>query len=68
MGPDDVCFLRYEARQTEFFVILSHFLHFYTTNNPTKKKKKKFQKIKKKKKKKKNAWRDHHFKQVYQES
>ena len=62
MGPDDVCFLRYEARQTEFFVILSHFLHFYTTNNQ---KKKNFEK---KKKKKKNAWRDHHFKQVYQES
>ena len=49
MGPDDVCFLRYEARQTEFFVILSHFLHFYTTNNP---KNQNFEKMKKKKKKK----------------
>ena len=26
--------LRYEAWQTEFFVILGHFLHFYPTNNP----------------------------------
>ena len=49
MGPDDVCFLRSEARQTEFFVILSHFLHFYTTNNP---KNQNFEKMKKKKKKK----------------
>ena len=29
----EVWLLRYGARQTEFFVILGHFLHFYTTNN-----------------------------------
>ena len=30
----DVWFLRYEAWQTEFFVILDHFLPFYPPNNP----------------------------------
>ena len=30
----DVWFLRYEAWQTEFIVILGHFLPFYHTNNP----------------------------------
>ena len=30
----DVWFLRYEAWQTDFFVILGHFLPFYPTNNP----------------------------------
>ena len=30
----DVWFLRYGAWQTEFFVILDHFLHFYPPNNP----------------------------------
>ena len=29
----DVCFLRYGVQQTEFFVILGHFLLFYHTNN-----------------------------------
>ena len=29
----DVCFLRYRVQQTEFFVILGHFLLFYHTNN-----------------------------------
>ena len=32
----DVCFLRYEAWQTDLFVILGHFLPFYPTNNPPK--------------------------------
>ena len=36
--------LRFKARQTEFFVILGHFLPFYLTNNP---KKQNFQKMKK---------------------
>ena len=35
--------LRFKARQTEFFVILGHFLPFYLTNNP---KKQNFQKMK----------------------
>ena len=30
----DIRFLRYRVRQTEFFVILDHFLPFYSTNNP----------------------------------
>ena len=29
----DDCFQRYGAQQTEFFVILGHFLPFYPTNN-----------------------------------
>ena len=29
----DVWFLRYGGRQTEIFVILGHFLHFYSSNN-----------------------------------
>ena len=45
---------------TEFFVILSHFLPFYSTTT---------QKIKiKKKKKDKNSWRYHHFTKMYQKS
>ena len=42
-------FLRYEARQTEFFVILGYFLPFYPTNNL---KDLNFENMKKKKKKK----------------
>ena len=34
----DVCFLRYGARQTEFFVILDHFLPFYPTKQSKKSK------------------------------
>ena len=30
----DVWFLRYQARQTEFFVISDYFLPFYPLNNP----------------------------------
>ena len=30
----DVWFLSYWAQQTEFFVILDYFLHFYPPNNP----------------------------------
>ena len=41
----DVYFLRYVAWQTEFFVILDCFLHFYPPNNPTKQN---FKKMKKK--------------------
>ena len=40
----DVWFLRYGVQQTEFFVILDHFLHFYPPNNP---KNKNFEKMKK---------------------
>ena len=40
----DVWFLRYEAWQTEFFVILDHFLPFYPPNNP---KNQNFEKMKK---------------------
>ena len=39
-----VLFLRYEVRQTEFFVTLGHFLSFDPPNNP---KKQNFDKIKK---------------------
>ena len=41
----DVWFLRYEAWQAEFFVILGHFLPFYLTKNP---KNQNFEKMKKK--------------------
>ena len=37
----DVCYLRYQERQTEFFVILDHFLPFYNIKNQ------KFEKLKK---------------------
>ena len=30
----DAWFLRYRARQVEFFVILDYSLHFYPLNNP----------------------------------
>ena len=49
--------LRFKARQTEFFVILGHFLPFNLTNNP---KKQNFQKMKK------NIWRYLHFTHVFQ--
>ena len=51
----DVWFLRYGARQIEFFVILGHFLPFYPTNN----RKNQFRKIGK------ITWRYHHFTIVY---
>ena len=54
----DVWFLRYGVWQTEFFVILDHFLPFYPTNNP---KNKKLEKIFKK------SWR-YYFTQVHQKS
>ena len=56
---NDVWFLRYEAWQTESFIILAHFLPFHPTNNSKKKKKREFWKNEKK------AWR-YHFTQVYQ--
>ena len=31
----NVCFLRYVAQRTEFFVIWGHFLPYYLTNNPS---------------------------------
>ena len=40
----DVWFLRYEMQQTEFLVILDHFLPFYHPNNP---KNQSFEKLKK---------------------
>ena len=40
----DVWFLRYQAQQTEFFVILGYFLPFYPHNNPENQK---FEKMKK---------------------
>ena len=40
----DVWFLRCQVQQTEFFVILGHFLPFYPTNNP---KNQNFEKMKK---------------------
>ena len=40
----DVWFLRYGVQQTEFFVILDHFLPFYPSNNP---KNQNFEKMKK---------------------
>ena len=40
----DVWFLSYWAQQTEFFVILDYFLHFYPPNNP---KNQNFEKLKK---------------------
>ena len=51
----EVWFQRYEERLTKFFVILVHFLPFYSTKNP---KNPKFKKIKK------STWRYHHFTQV----
>ena len=56
----DVWFLRYGAQQTQFFLILDHFLFFYTPSPLT------TQRIKILKKwKKKNTWRYHHFTQVH---
>ena len=56
----DVSCLRYGAWQTEFFLILDHFVSFYTPlpspNNPENQN---FQKMKK------NPWRYHHFTQVH---
>ena len=52
----DVCFLRYGAQQTQFFVILDRFLPFYPLYGPTKSK---FLKNGK------NTWGYHHFKHVY---
>ena len=40
----DVWFLKCRVQQTEFFVILDHFLHFYPPNNP---KNQNFEKMKK---------------------
>ena len=47
----DVWFLRYQVQQTEFLVILDHFLPFYSPSNP---KKSKFWKTEK------NTWRYYH--------
>ena len=52
----DVWFLRYEARQTEFFVIFNYFLPFYLTHNPQNQK---FWKNEK------NTWRYYWFTLVY---
>ena len=41
----DIWFLRYGTRRTKFFVILNHFLPFYTLNDP---KNQHFEKLKKK--------------------
>ena len=57
----DVWFLRYKAQQTEFFVVLVHFLPFELPNNLKNQKLKKT----KKKKKKKKFWRYYHFTLVY---
>ena len=48
----NVWLLRYGAWQTEFFVILDHFLYFYPLDNP---KSQHFEKMKK------DAWRYHYF-------
>ena len=42
--PNKLRFLRYKAQQTEIFVILGHFLPFYSTNKP---KNQNFEKMKK---------------------
>ena len=44
----NVCFLRYGAQRTEFFVIWRHFLPYYLTNNPSNQN---FEKMKKKQQK-----------------
>ena len=41
----DAWFLRYRARQVEFFVILDYSLHFYPLNNPEKQNFEKMKKI-----------------------
>ena len=56
----NVQFLRYRVRQTELFVILGHFFHFYLSQLMMLK-----IKILKKKKNETNAWRYYHFTQVY---
>ena len=63
--PYDVWFLRYQAQQTEYFVILNHFLPFYS---PPPKKKNNILKNKILKKQKKNTWRYDHFTQMNQKS
>ena len=50
---------RYRVRQTEFFVLLSHFLPFYLSNPP---RKSKFWKNEK------SIWSCHHFTYLYQKS
>ena len=55
----DVWFLRYGARQTEFFLILDNFLPFYPTKTP------KYQNFEKMRKK---AWRYYRFTKVHQKS
>ena len=56
----DVWFMKYGAWQTQFFVILDHFLHFYHPSPPplTTQKFKNFKKWK-------NTWRHYHFIHVY---
>ena len=58
----DIWFLRYEVWQTEFFVILDHYLPFYPPNNL---KNQNFEKLKKTPGKK---YTYHHFTEVYQKS
>ena len=55
-GIHDAWFLRYRARQEQFFVILEYSLHFYPLNNPENQN---FEK---------NPWRYHHFTHVYHKS
>ena len=50
--------MRYKAQQTDFFVILGHFLPFYLTN---KLKNQNFEKMKK------NSWRYYHYTFAYHE-
>ena len=57
-----VWFLRYGALRTEFFIILDHFMLFYSFTPLTTQKIKIFYKIKS------NPWRYHHFTKVYQNS
>ena len=56
---DVTIIMRYVVQQTEFFAILDHFLFFYPPDNT---KNQNFKKLEK------NAWRYHHFTQVYQKS
>ena len=53
----DVWFQRYQVQWTDLYVILDHFLPFYPPNSS---KNENF------KKNEKNAWRSHHFTEVYQ--
>ena len=63
----DIYFLRYQLQQTDFFVILGHFLPFYLPLTARKMKiSRKREKLEKKNEE--NIWKYHHFMHMYRKS